>query len=102
MNSISTGFKLELFGMAIIFTATAWTFFLGDAATHMYLDASFYRIDEKLNTIWSTISSQYASSELNDSNAIYRGQVLLFAFLLIGTEGVKGKRKKVTEGMAQS
>lgn len=69
MNKLSNGIKLELIGMSLVLMATAWSLFFSDTAFHMFIDSSFYRVEEKLNTIWFTLADLYSHSEANSSGS---------------------------------
>jgi hypothetical protein len=61
--------KIEIVGMVLVLLSAAWSLFFSDALNHLFLDSSFYRVDEKLNTIWFTLADLYSNSASNDSGA---------------------------------
>ncbi|MNP22282.1 hypothetical protein D3C76_1149460 [compost metagenome] len=67
---MASGTKCELWGMTLIFLATAFQLFLLDTVTEGVTDAYFYRVEEKLYSIWTLLAALYSSSDANQSQSV--------------------------------
>lgn len=56
--------------MGIVLASVALGLFLGDIIILVLQDSYFYRIDEKLDSIWILLSDIYSHSDANTSGAI--------------------------------
>lgn len=72
MKKLSVAIKLELIGMLLLLGSSAWSLFFNDTLAAMSFDSSFYRVEEKLDTIWATLADLYSQSEANTSKAMSR------------------------------
>jgi len=69
MKKVNLGLKIELLGMVAVLASAAWTLFFSNSLTHMFVDNSFYRVEQKLDTMWGVLANIYSTSEHNDSGA---------------------------------
>jgi hypothetical protein len=66
---VTIGTKCELWGMSIILIAATFQLFLLDAVVEGVVDGSFYRVEEKLDSIWALLADLYTQSGANRSEA---------------------------------